>query len=79
MPSFVEIVPAFLEKKIFKFRQCVFSLFSNYLSLKKGVVLQKKSKNKKKLKKLKDGQIDAGQQVIRAYSSAIQLDEFCIF
>ena len=38
LPALVEIGPAVLEKKIFKFRQCIL-LFRNYLPLEKGVAL----------------------------------------
>ena len=37
-----EIGPVVLEKKIFKFRQCFFSLFRNYLPLEKGMALNLK-------------------------------------
>ena len=37
MPSLAEIGPVVLEKKIFKFRQCIVVLFRNYLPLEKGV------------------------------------------
>ena len=39
MSSLVEIGPVVLEKKIFKFRKCIFSLFRNYLPLGKGGAL----------------------------------------
>ena len=40
VPRLVEIGPVVLEKKIFKFRKCAFSLFHNYLPLEKGGALQ---------------------------------------
>ena len=39
VPRLVEIGPVVLEKKILKFRKCVFSLFRNYLPLEKGWAL----------------------------------------
>ena len=39
MLSLVEICSVVLEKKILKFRKCVFSLFHNYLPLEKGGAL----------------------------------------
>ena len=36
VPKLVEIGPVVLEKKISKFRKCVFSLFHNYLPLQRG-------------------------------------------
>ena len=39
VPRLVEIVQVILEKKNFKFRKCVFSLFHNYLPLEKGGAL----------------------------------------
>ena len=41
VPSLVEIGPVVLEKKIFKFRQCI-SLFRNYHPLEKGGALHLK-------------------------------------
>ena len=39
VPSLVEIGPVLPEKKILKFRKCVFSLFHNYLPLEKSGAL----------------------------------------
>ena len=39
VPRLVEIGPMVLEKKILKIRECVFSLFHNYLPLEKGGAL----------------------------------------
>ena len=39
VPRLVQIVPVVLEKKIFKFLQCIFSLFRNYLPVEKAGAL----------------------------------------